>query len=291
MSPWWRTTPYLSSVKKLLSALLLLFTASLAAQTKVSASDTLSPLQIVQQYVSPAGFPNKLKFFCCEFYREWYADSTLGQQLPARVKRETELVFQDSAHAAVHVWLHDSLTSRDVYFFLVKKQNWTLYAARSLAMTNNAKLEQKRLDSIPQEKRGKSYTEKSGHSYAFDYANLKLWSGTDAELVAYFNAHKKQFLQLQASLTKKGFYGKTDSLVEKAMQDKKIRKKADALLIRNFQYNPKYPGAVFYMIGGMSDNTVGYFYQPDPTKVPHMTEKKFILVRPLGDGWYLFKTT
>lgn len=256
-----------------------------------SASDTLTPLRLVQKYVSPNGFPEKLKYFCCEVYQEWYADSTLGQKLPPRVQRDCRLIYQDSVHATVSVWLHDSLTSRDIYFYLVKRQNWTVYALRALAMTSLAHAEIKKLDSLPPDQRGDVYTKKSGHPYAFDYANLKLWTSNDTQLVSYFYANKNKFVKLQAQLKKQGYYGKSDSLLVKAIFNKKIRKAADELLIRNFEFDKKYPGCVFYLLGGMTDNTVGYFYQPDPAKVPKMTEKKFILVRPLGDGWYLFKTT
>jgi hypothetical protein len=262
----------------------------LFAQPK-AASDTLPPLRIVEKYLSPGGFPEKLKYFCCELYQEWYADSTLGQQLPKRVKRECRLVYSDTLHATVAAWLHDSITSRDIYFYLVKKQNWTIYAMRALVMTGFAKDELKRMDSIPPGERGRSYEAKNGHSFVFDHNNLQLWSGPDAALEAYFNKNRAQFVSLQKQLLKKGFYGKQDSLLVNALNDKKIRKAADKLLIRSIGYEKKYPGAVFFVLGGMSDNTVGYLYQPDPAKVPRMTEKKFILVLPLCDGWYLFKTT
>lgn len=277
-------------MKLFFAGLFLAFSLSAPAQIK-SPADTLSPLQIVQKYVSPNGFPEKLKYFCCELYQEWYADSTLGQHLPARVQRSCQLIYSDTLHATVAAWLHDSVTSRDIYFYLVKRKNWTVYAMRTLVMTGQAKKEMERMDTIPETLRGENYTTKFGHSYSFDYSNLQLWSSPDTGLVNYFTRNKKSFVSLQASLKKKGFYGKADSLVTGAINDKKIRKAADKLLIRNFEYDKKYPGAVFYLLGGMTDNTVGYFYQPDPAKIPRMTEKKFILVLPLGDGWYLFKTT
>lgn len=254
-------------------------------------ADTLLPLQIVEQYVSPKGFPGKMKYFCCEMYTEWYADSTLGQQLPARVQRECKLIFQDTAHAVVAVWMHDSITSRDIYFFLVKKKCWTIYAARSLVMTSEAKKELARLDSIPEKDRGKAYTKAHENSFVFEYNNLKLWGSPDTTLSENFQKNKKKFYQLQALMKKKGYYGKNDTLVNDAQTDKKIKKLTDQLLIRKIDYDVRYPGCVFFIIGGMIDNTVGYMYQPDPKKVPLITEKHYIYLRPLGNGWYVFKTT
>lgn len=257
----------------------------------IKGQDTLSPLQVVQKYVSPDGFPGKMKFFCCELDKEWYADSTLGQHLPKRVERECKLLFQDSTHAVVAVWLHDSTTSRDVYFYLVKSKNWTIYSLRALTMTQEAKRELARLDSIPEKERGKTYTKSHENSYAFEYNNLKLWSSSDTALSAYFMKNQKKFFELQKQMQKKGYYGKNDTLVNDGQKDKKIKKLTDQLLIRNIDYDKRYPTCVFYIIGGMMDNTVGYLYQPDPKKVPRITEKHYIYLRALGDGWYVFKTT
>jgi hypothetical protein len=277
-------------MKKLFAAVIFFtaFSFSLQAQSPLQ---NASPLELVQLYVSPADFPDKFMYFCCEMYQEWNADSTLGQLLPKRVQRECELVWSDSNYAAVSVYLYDSITTRNVYFYLVKRKNWTIYAARSLVNVEAAKTELKHLDSIPSSQRGKVYLKKYGHSFQFDYNSLKLWTGTDADLVNHFNTNQTKFIALQTELTKRGYYGKTDSLVKNAITDKKIRKRADQLYIRDFRYDPKYPGAVFYLLGGVGDNTVGYCYQPNEKKVPPMSEKRFILVKPLGNGWYLFKTT
>ena len=257
----------------------------------VISADTLSPLQIVENYVSPEGFPGKMKFFCCELYNEWYADSTLGQQLPKKVLRECKLISQDSAHAVVAVWLHDSLTSRDVYFFLMKNKNWTVYAIRTLVMSDVAKKELARLDTIPENQRGKIYTKSHPNSYEFECENLKLWGSSDTALSIYFQNHKKEFLKLQNLMQKKGFYGKNDTLVNDGQTNKKIKKITDKLLIRNIDYDKRYPTCVFYIIGGMIDNTVGYMYQPDPKKIPKVMETHYIYLRSVGNGWYVFKTT
>jgi hypothetical protein len=252
--------------------------------------DTISPLRVIQKYISPNPFPNKIEYFCCELSAEWHADSTLGQQLNTKVQRYAQVIFQDTGHATIAVWLHDSTTSVDVYFYLVHKRVWTVYSARSLAMKDVAEKELLRLDSIPKKNRGSAYTKTHGHTYDFEYANLQLWKNSDTALVSFFRKNQKTFTSIQNSLVKKGFT-KNDSLVVKAMMDKKIRKSTDKVLIRNFQYDKHYPGCIFYLIGGMVDNTVGYMYQPDPKKLPLVTEKHYILIRPIGNGWYLFKTT
>ncbi|MCX6312396.1 MAG: hypothetical protein NT084_12265 [Bacteroidetes bacterium] len=275
---------------KILFSSFFLFIGITSFAQKKSVPDTLSPLKVVELYVSPNPFPEKFKYFCCELYKEWYADSTLGQHLPAKVQRTTQLIFQDTGHATVAVWLHDSLTSLDIYFYLVKKQVWTIYAVRSLVMKQAAEEELKRLDSIPENERGKKYLQAHGDTYTFDYTNLQLWDNSDTVLVSHFIKNKKQFIAIQKRLAKKGFL-ENDSLVVHALKDKKIKKLSNQVLIRDFEFDKRYPGCVFYVIGGMLDNTVGYLYQPDPKKLPLITEKHYILIKPIGNGWYLFKTT
>ena len=46
-----------------------------------------------------------------------------------------------------------------------------------------------------------------------------------------------------------------------------------------------------FSIGGMIDNSVGYFYCKDKNKLPEMSDNRYIMIKHLGDGWYLYKTT
>ncbi len=270
--------------------LLLFFLSFESSPQQHSVVDYLSPYQVVSQYVSVNGFPDKLKYFCCELYQEWDADSTLGQHLPKNVLRSPQLIFQDSTLATVAVWLHDSVLSVDVYFYLIKKKVWTIYAARSLVMKAAATNELNRLDSIPINDRGRKYKKNKLYSFDFEYENLKLWNASDSVLANYFRSHKKIFFKLHTVLAQKGFLT-NDSLVVNGINNKKIRKLADRVLIRNFEYDKMYPGCIFFLIGGLLDNTVGYLYQPNSQKLPLLTEKQYILIKSLGSGWYLFKTT
>jgi hypothetical protein len=275
-------------MKRFVTACAFAISVSVFAQ---SPGDTLSPLRIVEKYVSPNEFPEKMRHFCCEMYQEWMAPKTLGQQLGATVQRDVHLLYQDTAKAVVTVWLHDSVTSMDVYFYLQHRNVWTVYAVRSLVMRDFAKQELKHLDSIPLEQRGKSYTEKSGHTWEFDYNNAMIWGSADTLLVSRFRSQQAEFEKLEKMREKKFPLKQTDSVYTYALRDKKIKKQADKLFIRNILIDKRAPGSILYLIGGVLDNTVGYLYQPDPTKVPQVSAGYFILIRPIGNGWYLFKTT
>jgi hypothetical protein len=265
-----------------------LLTLNVTAQ---SPRDTLSPHRVVEKYVSTKGFPDKLRFFCCEMYHEWAAPKTLGEQLAPSVKREVHLLYQDTGRAVVTVWLHDSITSMDVYFYLQHREVWTVYAVRSLVMKAEAEKELLRLDSIPEKLRGKTYKQKWGHTWKFDHDNVSLWNSSDSGLATYYYSHADDFRALEKLRQQKYPLAPDDSVYKTVMNDKKIRKKADALLIRDIIVDKHAPGTVLYFIGGILDNSVGYMYQPDPMKVPKPNAGYFILVRPLGNGWYLYKTT
>lgn len=269
----------------------ILFLLVVHACTAQSPADTLSPRRVVEKYVSVNGFPEKLRHFCCEMYHEWMAPQTLGQQLAPSVNREIKVLYEDTGRAVISVWFHDSITTMDVYFYLQHRQVWTVYAVRSLAMKTIAKKELKRLDSIPLEQRGKSYTKATGHTWKFDYDNTSLWGSSDTTLALYFYTHKKQFAEIEKARAKKYPLGANDSAYQVVITDEKLRKKADKLLIRDIIVDKNAPGTVLYLLGGVLDNSVGYLYQPDPSKVPNISAGYFILIRPLGNGWYLYKTT
>lgn len=269
----------------------LLLAVSLGVRAQSLPGDTLSPMRVVEKYLSPDGFPEKMRHFCCEMYQEWSAPKTLGQQLAVSVQRDLHVLYQDTARAVITVWLHDSTTTMDVYFYLQHRGVWTVYAVRSLVMTSVAKKELKRLDSIPLEQRGKPYATISTHTWQFDYDNTVLWGKSDTMLAQNFYEHKATFLKLEKMRAKKFPLKASDTLKIDLNVDRKMRKQMNKLLLREIILDPHAPGAVLYHIGGVLDNSVGYMYQPDPAKVPPVTAGYFILIRPLGNGWYLYKTT
>ncbi|OGX82932.1 hypothetical protein [Hymenobacter glacialis] len=45
-----------------------------------------------------------------------------------------------------------------------------------------------------------------------------------------------------------------------------------------------------FVIGGKVRSTVGLLYQPAASLLPAMHPDHLIVLKPLGDGWYLYKT-
>ena len=50
-------------------------------------------------------------------------------------------------------------------------------------------------------------------------------------------------------------------------------------------------GVTTVTIGGVLDNSLGFLHAADPAAVPPVGPEEYIWIEPVGDGWYLFKTT
>ena len=46
-----------------------------------------------------------------------------------------------------------------------------------------------------------------------------------------------------------------------------------------------------FLIGGILDNSVGYIYVKDKKDLPEMNPDRIIMLREIGNGWYIYKTT
>ena len=49
--------------------------------------------------------------------------------------------------------------------------------------------------------------------------------------------------------------------------------------------------ALDFSIGGMVDNTVGYLFVNDKKDLPAMSDNRVNMLREIGDGWYIYKTS
>jgi hypothetical protein len=251
----------------------------------------LTPLQVVEHYVSPQGFPAKRQHVAGELAAERRSDTTLGQRLPPRIMRTCRLIREDSLTACVAVWLRDSANSFDYYFYLRKKQVWMMYSIRSLTGTELVRAQLNKLDSVAPANRGKAWTTTHAHTWQFEHANAELYLSNDSALKAYFTSHQTDFKKLLKSLEKGKYLNLGDSILSHSGESRKIRKQLDALLIRSVAADSSSPGGILFVIGGTGDNRCGYFYQPDASKLPPVNERYYILIESLGNGWYLFKTT
>ena len=132
---------------------------------------------------------------------------------------------------------------------------------------------------------------KSRGEYQFMLGNTKLILSSDKDLIEHFNKNKAQFFKLKNELIAAGIYkSQTGTKRMKGMDGINLGLKK--LFIDNVKSNTnELKNSLDFMIGGILDNTVGYLYIKDENNVPQMSPGNYIMVRSLGDGWYLYKTT
>lgn len=171
----------------------------------------------------------------------------------------------------------DDNRSEDVYFYLRFENGWKIYALRALALPKFLReyyaILKGKPDLTEEEKR--------------ELARLKLLFAPDAELKKWFaeNRSRLEKFVVAAAQSKKGkidFYvGFSDKTSPEAAQ---LREMNLSLL------SVKTNGNVEIVIGGITDNTVGFLYSPAKTP-PAVSTLEYIWVEEIADGWYLFRTT
>jgi hypothetical protein len=255
----------------------------------------LTPLQIVEDYFSPNGFTNKSTYFCCELERENKTDTTWGQRLPIYVHRKCALIEQNDSTAIVSIELKDTTSGIDYYMYLEKKAHWQVKSMRCLAMTNWAYTLLNDLQNMPKDSI-EQFNKENLSGYAYEIGKTKLWISLDSEIIAHFNNNKNLFEEFIYIIQNKGYLKATDytNSGENIDKDAQIRQILNKIFInRVLLLGEEDPcqTCLQFNIAGMVDNSVGFFYQPDITKIPKISDNEYIIIKAIGNGWYLYKTT
>ena len=262
----------------------------------------LQPLQIARQFVAPAGWPIMRAYLGGEAATQ-ARRQTLGQQIPALLRRRCQLVAQDSATAVVAVELLDSVSRDDLYLHFRRDPEpfWKLHAIRRLGLTHLGPPMLEMLTAMPPEEAARYDARHPEASRAFLLGNLRLWIGSDSALADHFQRNQAGFQRAAEVLAAARYLGAAapapaDSLAateQRTNTDPAVQALLRPLYISRVSRRQLGCGSCLeFIIGGMSGNTVGLLYQPNPAAVPPMSPNHLIVLRRLGlPGWYLFKTT
>ena len=257
----------------------------------------LGPLQIAGQFMAPAGWPAMKSYLCCEAAGQ-AKRQTLGQQIPPRVQRSCQLVAQDSAAAVVAVELRDSASRRDFYLHFSKSTGaWKLSAVRSLAMTHLSPPMVSILTAMSPAEVAQYDLKHPATDHAFTVGNLRLWTSADADIAAHFQRNRADF-EAVLRLVQTGRYFEapaTEAAATSGEQAANADPAVHALLRKLYlshvtRRETGCSSCLEFVIGGKVNSTVGLLYQPQPTQLPRMHPDRLIVLKPLGAGWYLYKT-
>ena len=260
------------------------------------AMQPLEPLQIARQFVAPTGWAGMKAYLCCEAAGQAKRE-TLGQQIPPRLLRTCQLVRQGTTTAVVAVELRDSVGRSDFYLHFNKAaEGWKLNAIRSLSMTHLGPPMVELLASLKPAEVADYDLKHPEASHAFTLGNLKLWTSTDAEITAHFIRNRASFQEVLRLVKAGKYFEKPSSDPEDAGE---VAANADpavhALLRKLFlgritRRAANCASCLEFVIGGKVNSTVGLLYQPNAALLPAMSPDGLIVLKPLGDGWYLYKT-
>jgi hypothetical protein len=256
----------------------------------VANAQSLSPLTIAEKYFSSRGFKGWKVYMSGEMLSRTVKDSTFGQYLSRKIKRKASLISEDSSTAVVTVLVDDGKRPADYYLYFIKEHTWKLEAIRSLSLTGLAYEFIKEIERLPADSFARLQTELTLRETYLNYQNAKLIVSPDEVLIKYANTKRKQ-LDSMVNYLQQMHYTDSARGERMAIRDTAFRKKLQAVYIRSVHFSHTKKGSITFSIGGMSDNEVGFFYTNDPKNVPKISKDRVIIIRPIGDGWYLYKTT
>lgn len=263
-------------------------------RTQAGFCQTLEPLELAKRIFDKEGFadlPNYIE-------GNDYNGHPNGQDLPKNSTTRFQLLSQTDQRAVVALTVLERPDyGVDWYLFFTKKSEWKLYAQRALAMNGFSiykrkmleRLSSRQIDSVIRVAKAnpKIAPFSSRKGYAYELGNARLMTSMDDQLIRYFKEHKTEFEQLK-QLVLNG-RKKTGSQEQIEQSWKPAYEKLFLSLVPFGDYN--FTGAVELVIGGVSDNQVGYVYIANKKNLPAMSADLIIMLREIGNGWYVYKTT
>lgn len=268
---------------KLLTSIL----ALLMLTTANGYTQDITPLEIANKIFDADSHFNPQTYITGEYTGHPNADD-----IPAGTIRKFLLLTQTNEKAVVAMSLSGSEGQKlDAYLHFIKDTTWKLCAFRSLAQTNlleglrdemEAFTAEDINDIIKATKKDPSrdgFTSREGYNNML--GNVRLTLELDDNIIAHFEKNKEAFNSLRDSLL-------TIPVNEDQLETKFEPAYKKLFLSHVYIVQKDY---INFTIGGLGDNQVGYFFIKDKNDLPEMSPQDVIMLREIGGGWYLYKTT
>lgn len=259
---------------------------------------TYEPMDLAKKIFGKEKFKEIQKYSTGE-----YNGNPNGQDLQKGSQTKFRLLEQNDSTAVVNMTLLDAKSKGfDTYLHFEKDTIWKLEAFRGLAMTGMIEMGLKELEKMTLQQVDEIVAKskdndndnaifRSREDYYNELGNARLTLALDDTIVQHFLNNRiafeslKDLAILNLDSTKGGTRGRK-SLISK---HKELYRK---LFISSvYLYEGKPAVVLDFYIGGMIDNTVGYFYTNDKKSLPVMSSREYIMIREIGEGWYIYKTT
>jgi hypothetical protein len=280
------------AVKTLFLISAFLFNAAIAT------AQSYDPLTLSKKIFAKDSVPDLSKYSTGE-----YQGHPNGSDLAAGLTTAFTLLQQTETTAVVNVTVSNAMgRTIDAYMYFKKDSIWKATAFRALASTGvieNVNQELKtlspqqvnRIIALAHQPGNNDKIFSSWEEYQYLLGNSSLTLASDQELIAHFNKNKATFIRLKNELLQKNILATTHG-IDELPGSSALAAQAKALWLTDVLPDMETGKSnLNFLIGGVTDNTVGYLYVKDEKNVPEMSPGTFIMVRNLGEGWYLYKTT
>ncbi len=250
------------------------------------------PIELVKKVFLDTTFVNEVP----KFSTGEYEGRPNSQDISSKTELDFKLLAEENNIAVVNLTITDSLGNGvDTYIHLKKENEWKIFAFRSLAMTGFLEQIKTQFETMTEEQIDTFIASgeegiNSKEDFYRELDILQLTLDLDEKIIEHFRVNQESFQKTLQEIS--ALEVKKESAEMKRLDiGKNIKSDYKELLISNISTSFYCENCYEFTIGGMVDNLVGYFYIPDKEDVPEMDPNRIIMIREIGNGWYLFKTT
>lgn len=281
--------------------ILLIFSITIICKSQTNSE----PLDLVTKY-----FNMELRNYKSVLIGEAKEQDFNPKDIGKEVNKEFEILSENTDNAVIAITLNDGEYNTDLYVFLVKNDEWKIKAFRSLWLPEFFYSMQEEYNNLDDDGIGNMYKVMIESAkqindtiseidiiseigtldeFVAKIQNMKLIVSSDKNLINHFKENKNQFENiLELIFSDTTIVNKENWIISN--KDIEFKTKLNKILIPSISGNNRNE-IIDFSIGGMIDNSVGYFYCKDKNDLPEMSDNRYIMIKDLGDGWYLYKTT
>jgi hypothetical protein len=288
--------------KFIMTRSLITFTLTILTAT-LACSQNLEPLDLAKKIFSKDRFKDINNYITGE-----YRDNNKGRPNGEDLGKNTILTFtlleQTENKAVVDMTVQDTTGKGvDTYLFFEKDEVWKMNAFRALALTGIIeqvrdgleKMTPKQIDSLIDKSKNEKNKDlvmfSSREDFNFQLGNAKLTLELDTNIIKHFLENKSEFERIKDSALKELEIKKPND-EQRVELVQNLKPDYQELFISSVYYNDDgLENCIDFLIGGITDNSVGYIYVKDKKDLPKMNADKIIMIREIGNGWYIYKTT
>jgi hypothetical protein len=285
---------------RLLIAILLLTSAGIRSQSMNQ------PQEIVEKY-----FGNELPDYNQVLTANAREQHIFPDTYDDEISRFYEVLHAQDSLAVISVTLDDGKYAIDLYVYLTMLQGeWKIESFRSLWLPDFYYLILETFQGLDEKgikARFESMVELLGNDsgsevlpepfsnthdpdiFVAEIRAMQLTAGPDRDLIAHFNSNRKQFDKLLHKILSDSIVASGDSW-RLGPKDDFCQPEIKTMLVSSIA--PIMDGTcIDFVLGGVLDNTAGYFYCCENAQLPRIGQDGYIMIKSLGGGWYLRKTT